>query len=144
MKYIQVFVNIVKVATALEQDTFAVDAGSCYADENIESSHAVEQTTCTIIKLPALLSYFEQIRTFRTVGTQTEDLRIQGTARIQPDDINELLHLEDHSYSLHGSNNDPSANDNKDLVEPCPKLCTPVSVDNLHWLKVMMSRKRWL
>ena len=77
-----------------------MDAGSCYADENIESSHAVEQTTCTIIKLPALLSYFEQIRTFRTVGTQTEDLRIQGTARIQPDDINELLHLEDCSYSL--------------------------------------------
>ena len=39
-------------------------------------------------------SYFKQIKTFRTVGTQTEDLQEQGFATTHPDDINELLHLE--------------------------------------------------
>ena len=45
------------------------------------------------------------IKTFKTVGTQTEHLPVQGNTNIHPDDINKLLHLEDHSYSL-GPNND--------------------------------------
>lgn len=70
------------------------------------------------------------IKTFWTVGTQTEDLHEQGTTATHPDDINELLHLEDHCYSL-GPNKDSLTSDNKDIVEPCRKPCTTVSVEKL-------------
>ena len=103
----QVFVNIVKVATPPEQDKFTpdLDTDCCYTEKNIESVHAdVEQATFVSPPIETtnqeieVQSYFKQIKTFRTVGTQTEDLHEQGTTPAHPDDINELFHLEDHCY----------------------------------------------
>jgi hypothetical protein len=116
----------------LEQDIFVLDADSCYANENMETSNAdVEQTTCTSTHIETMTQDKEIqvqpfIKTFKTVGTQTEHLHMQGNTKIHPDDINKLCHLEDYSYSL-GPNNNSSTDDNKDTVEPC----TPVTEEQL-------------
>jgi hypothetical protein len=70
------------------------------------------------------------IKTFKTVGTKTEHLHMQGNTKIHPDDINKLYHLADHSYSL-GPNNNSSTDDNKDTVEPCTTPCTAVTEEQL-------------
>jgi hypothetical protein len=121
----------------LEQDIFVLDADSCYTNENIESSNAdVEQTTCTSTRHIETMTQDKEvhvqpfIKTFKTVGTQTEHLHMQGNTKIHPDDINKLCHLEDHSYSL-GPNNNSSTDDNKDTVEPCTTPCTPVTEEQL-------------
>jgi hypothetical protein len=63
LKYSVLFVNIIKVAKTLEQDIFVLDADSCYANENMESSNAdVDQTTCT---------------STRHIETMTQDKEVQ-------------------------------------------------------------------
>ena len=78
----------------------------------MESSNAdVEQTTSTSTQHIETLTQDKEvqvqpfIKTFKTVGTQTEQLPMQGNTKIPPDDINKLCHLEDHSYSLGPNNN---------------------------------------
>ena len=95
----------------------------------------MEQTTCTSTHIETMTQDKEVqvqpfIKTFKTVGTQTEHLHMQGNTKIHPDDINKLCHLEDHSYSL-GPNNNSSTDDNKDTVEPCTTPCTPVTEEQL-------------
>ena len=121
----------------MEQDIFVLDADSCYANENMESSNAdVDQTTCTSTRHIETMTQDKEvqvqpfIKTFKTVGTQAEHLHMQGNTKIHPDDINKLCHLEDHSYSL-GPNNNSSTDDNKDTVEPCTTPCTPATEEQL-------------
>ena len=74
---------------------------------------------------------FTDIKTFKTVGTQTEHLPVQGNTNIHPDDINKLPHLEDHSYSLGPNNDSLTEKKNREIVEPRPTPCTPVSEEQL-------------
>jgi ribonuclease HI len=119
----------------MEQDNFElfVDANSCCANDDMESSTAsVEQTqtSCTPIQPTHLKDkqvqadlFTEKIKTFRTIGTQTSDVVVRRITKMHPDDINKLCHLGDHNYSL-GPNNCPSTDE--DVVEPC-ETCTPES-----------------
>ena len=111
---------------------FAVDAESSYTTVNLETSNGdVQQTTSTHVepvKQDKEVPVQTDIKTFKTVGTKTEHLPVQGNTNIHPDD-NKLLHLEDHSYSL-GPNNDSLTEENRETVEPCPTPCSPVSEDN--------------
>ena len=115
---------------------FAVDAESSYTTVNLETSNGdVQQTTSASTHVEPFNQDKEvqvqtDIKTFKTVGTQTEHLPVQGNTNIHPDDINKLLHLEDHSYSL-GPNNDSLTEKNREIVEPCPTPCTPVSEEQL-------------
>ena len=90
---------------------FAVDAESSNTTVNLETSNGdVQQTTSTSthvepVKQDKEVQVQTDIKTSKTVGTQTEHLPMQGNTNIHPDVINKLLHLEDHSYSL-GPNND--------------------------------------
>ena len=134
----QVFVNTAKVATLPEQDKFTpdLDKDCCYTEKNIESVHAdVEQTTFVSPPIETtnqeieVQSYSKQIK--KHFGLfETEDLHEEGTTTTQPNDINELFHLEDHCYSL-GPSKDSLTSDNKDIVEPCQKPWTIVSVGKL-------------
>ena len=117
---------------------FAVDAESSYTTVNLETSNGdVQQTTSTSthvepVKQDKEVQVQTDIKTFKTVGTQTEHLPMQGNTNIHPDDINKLPHLEDHSYSL-GPNNDSltEKKNPREIVEPCPTPCTPVSEEQL-------------
>ena len=95
----------------------------------------MQQTTSTSthvepVKQDKEVQVQTDIKAFKTVGTQTEHLPMQGNTNIHPGDINNLQHLEDHSYSL-GPNNDSLTEENREIVEPCPTPCTPVSEEQL-------------
>ena len=122
-------VNIVKVATTLEIEEFVLDGSLAqpYADEKIDTSNNdFEQTNCILNLLEGtadkeVQTYFDQIKMFRTIGTQTEHFPVQPKPSIHPDDINKLHNLEDYSYSM-GRNTEHSTDGNIEIVEPCPTL----------------------
>ena len=120
----------------MEQDSFefVLDANSC-EDDHIESSTAnVEQTQTSYTptqptqkdKQVQVEPCPENVRSFRSIGTQTGDVVNDTVTKLNPDDIAKLCHLEDHTYSL-GPNNCPSTDEF--VVEPCLTACTPWSED---------------
>lgn len=94
------------------------------------SNSDVEQTNCAldlVLEFTAnkeVQTWFDDIKMFRTIGTQTEHFHVQRNPSMHPDDINKLHHLEDHSYSL-GPNTEHVKDENIEIVEPCPIPCMP-------------------
>ena len=121
-----------------KQGTIGDTSSSC-ADENMGSltADAVEQTqtTCTPIqpthkdKQVQVEPFKEEIKSFRTTGTQTDDFKVHEVTKIHPDDVNKLCHLEDHNYSLEP--NQYHSTDEDDVVEACLTTCTPGPEDQL-------------
>lgn len=126
---ISFFVNIVKAPKILEKEEFVdISPGPSSAEENMDASNSdVEQTNCVILEFTAnkeVQTHFDDIKMFRTIGTQTEHFHVQRNPSMHPDDINKLHHLEDHSYSL-GPNTEHVKDENTEIMEPCPIPCMP-------------------
>ena len=120
----------------MEQDNFefVLDANSCEDDHTESSTANVEQTQASYTptqptqkdKQVQVEPCPENVRSFRSIGTQTGDVVNDTVTKLDPDDITKLCHLEDHTYSL-GPNNCPSTDEF--VVEPCLTACTPWSED---------------
>ena len=107
----------------MEQDKLLQDRGNHSVGENMEALIGdLVQTTCSsttsvpthLDKAVQVQPQFREIKMCRNVGTQTEAFNGHRNIKINPDDINKIIHLEDHNYSL-GPCNNLSLDENKEI-----------------------------
>ena len=142
-------VNIVK-AVETEKDEFVSgnSPGCCYENETMDISNDFELVPVQNTQLKVhkeVQTSSGQVKMFRTIGTQTEDVLAQRKPSTRnTDDINKILHLQDHSYSL-GPKNQSSTDDHFEVAKSCLTPSTPdlnensIIGGNQHELVIMES-----
>ena len=122
-------VNIVEAVETEKGEFFSGNSPGCYHEnETMDSSNDFEQVTVqnTELKMHKKVQTSSgQVRMFRTIGTQTMHVlakRIPNTRNA--DDINKILHLEDHCYSL-SPKTQFLTDDHFEVAKSCPTPSTP-------------------
>ena len=142
-------VNIVK-AVETEKDEFVSGNSPVCCDENetmdISNDFELVPVQNTELKVhKEVQTSSRQVKMFRTIGTQAKDVLAQRKPSTRnTDDINKILHLQDHSYSL-GPKTQSSTDDHFEVSKSC---LTPSTLDlneksiiggNQHELVIMES-----
>ena len=122
-------VNIVKaVETEKEEFVSGNSPGCSHENETMDISNDFEQVTVQNTKFKVhkeVQTSSGQVKMFRTIGTQIIDVLAKRIPRTRnADDINKILHLEEHCYSL-GPKTQFLTDDHFEGAKSCPTPSTP-------------------
>ena len=91
----------------------------------MDISNDFEQVTVQNTELKEVQTSSGQVKVFRAIGTQTIDFLAKRIPRTRnADDINKILHLEDHCYSL-GPKTQFLTDDHFEVAKSCQTPSTP-------------------